>query len=285
VLALKKLAPLAGLLLLIPAACGGAERTTGKAARQEAGAASASPSAVVESVDENAQTTVRIHQLRLTAGAEKGGDRVRILVNNATPDLRVTLTGAIDQEGQSVTVCSVIDRTALAPSDRCVLPVSDRPVDLPGAPGIKGIEISLAGRSTLVDLQQVALTYTAVDRRVTFLLPNVEPAPKDASCAPLGCPSFELNPARNGKLEATASWTEPGSALLDIRTAAAPPTSAPVATPLAYKVSASSASASIDGPGSVIVAATIRSGDSTILALSNNGTGLLGTPVLEASWP
>jgi hypothetical protein len=284
-LALKKLAPLAGLLLLILAACGEGERTTGKAARQEAGAASASPSAVVESVDENAQTTVRIHQLRLTAGAEKGGDRVRILVNNATPDLRVTLTGAIDQEEHAVTICSIIDRTGLAPNDRCVLPVSDRPVDLPGAPGIRGIEISLAGRSTLVDLQQVALTYTAADRRVTFLLPNVEPAPKDASCAPLGCPSFELNPARNGKLEATASWTEPGSALLDIRTAVAPPTNGTVATPPAYKVAASSTSSSSAGPGSVTVGTTIRSGDSTILALTNNGNGVLGTPVLEAAWP
>lgn len=265
-------------------ACGG-ERTSGQAAREERGAASASPSAVVDSVDEDAQTTVRIHQLRLTAGAEKGGDRVRILVNNATPDLRVTLTGAIDQEERSVTVCSVTDRTALAPSDRCVLPVSDRAVDLPGAPGVRGIEISLAGRSKLVDLQQVALTYTAQDRRVTFLLPNVEPAPKDASCAPVGCPAFELNPARNGKLEATASWMEPGSALMDIRTAVAGPTNGTVATPLAYKVAASSASSSSDGPGTVTVGATIRSGDSSILALSNNGTGLLGTPVLEAAWP
>jgi hypothetical protein len=285
VLALKNLAAVAAFLLLNLVACGDGPRTSGKAAREESGAASASPSAVVESVDENAQTTVRIHQLRLTAGAEKGGDRVRILVNNATPDLRVTLTGAIDQEDSSVTVCSVIDRTGLAPSDRCVLPVSDRPVDLPGAPGIKGIEISLAGRSTLVDLQQVALTYTAVDHRVTFLLPNVDPAPEDASCSPLGCPSFELNPARDGKLEATASWTEPGTALLDIRTALAVPTDGTVATPPAYKVAASSTSSSSDGPGTVTVGATIRSGDTSILALTNNGNALLGTPVLEAAWP
>lgn len=271
--------------MLALAACGEGPRTSGKAAREESGAASASPSAVVESVDENAQTTVRIHRLRLSAGAEKGGDRIRILVNNATPDLRVTLTGAIDQEDNSVTVCSIIDRTGLAPSDRCVLPVSDRAVDLPGVPGIKGIEISLAGRSTLVDLQQVALTYTAVDHRVTFLLPNIDPAPKDASCAPLGCPSFELNPARDGNLEATASWTDPGSALVDIRTALAAPTNGTVVTPPAYIVAASSTAASSDGPGTVTVAATIRSGDSSILALTNNGTRLLGTPVLEATWP
>jgi hypothetical protein len=272
-------------VILTLAACSSGGPSSEKAARQESGAASASPSAVVESVDENAQATVRIHQLRLTAGAEKGGDRVRILVNNSTPDLRVTLSGAIDQEEHSVTVCSIIDRTGLAPSDRCVLPVADRAVDLPGAPGIKGIEISLAGRSTLVDLKEVALTYTAVDHHVTFLLPNIEPAPRDASCAPLGCPSFELNPARNGKLEATASWAESGSALLDIRTALAPPTNGTVATPPAYRVAASSSSASNAGPGSVTVGTTIRSGNSSVLALSNNGDGLLMTPVLEATWP
>ncbi|HEX2150256.1 MAG TPA: hypothetical protein VHI31_08820, partial [Actinomycetota bacterium] len=58
----KRLA-LVGALVLSLAACGPDQRTSGKAARQEAGAASASPSAAVGSGDEDAQTTVRIYQL------------------------------------------------------------------------------------------------------------------------------------------------------------------------------------------------------------------------------
>lgn len=281
---IKHLALIAALLLL-SASCASGERTSGSAAREESGAASASPSAVEEVVDEDAQTTVRVYQLRLSAGAEKGGDRLRILVNNAAPNLRVTLTGEIDQESRSVTICSVTDETSVPPRTRCVLPVAGRPVDLPAVPGIRGAEISLAGRSTLVDLQEIALTYTARDRRVKFLLPNLDPAPKDASCAPRGCPSFELNPARNGDLQATANWSEPGSGLLDIRTSLPAPTTGAGATPPAYKVVSSSTAASSAGPGSVTISATLISTESSILALTNNGTGLLAAPTLDAAWP
>jgi len=267
------------------AGCGPGTRTSGKAAREESGAASASPSPVEEAVDEEAQSTIRIYQLQLTTGTEKGGDRVRIMLNNAAPDLRITLTGSIDQEGRSVTVCSVTDETSLPPSTRCVLPVSGRPVDLPAVPGIRGAEISLAGRSVLVDLEEIALTYTAGDRQVKFLLPNLQPAPKDASCASRGCPSFEMNPARNGELIATAGWGEPGSALIDIRTAVPAPDIDTPATPPAYTVVSSSTSASSTGPGSVSVAATLKSRDPSILALTNNGTVALLSPVLEATWP
>lgn len=265
--------------------CGPGERTSGKAAREESGAASASPSPVEEVVDEDAQATIRIYQLQLTTGTEKGGDRVRIMVNNAAPDLRLTLTGPIDQEGRSVTVCSVTDETSLPPSTQCVLPVSGRPVDLPAAPGVRGAEISLAGRSPLVDLEEIALTYTAENREVKFLLPNLQPAPTDASCAPRGCPSFEMNPARNGELRATAGWGEPGSALVDIRTAVPAPDIDTAATPPAYTVVSSSTSASTTGPGSVSVTATLKSRESSILALTNNGTEALLFPVLEATWP
>ena len=281
----RKLLALLGALVLLLAACGPEQRTSGRAARQESGAASASPSPVAESVDEDAQTTVRIYQLRLKSGSEKGGDSVRILVNNATPDLRITLAGAIDQEANAVTVCSVPDPTSVPPSTQCVLPVADRPVDLPPGPGVRGVDISLAGRASVVDLQEIALTYTASDRRVQVFLPNLDPAPEDASCAPRGCPSFEMDPSRNGKVEAKASWNEPGSGLLDIRTAVPAPTTGTAATPPAYRVVTSSTSSSTTGPGSVSIAGTIRSGDTSILALTNNGTGPLAVPVLEATWP
>jgi hypothetical protein len=281
---LKLFALLPALALLL-AACASGERTSGSEAREESGAASASPSAVEEEVDEDAQATVRIYQLQLTTGTEKGGDRLRIMVNNATPDLRITLTGPIDQEGRSVTVCSVTDETSLPPSTQCVLPVSGRPVDLPAAPGIRGAEISLAGRSPLVDLDEIALSFTATDRRVKFLLPNLQPAPADATCAPRGCPSFEMNPARDGDLNATASWGEAGSALVDIRTAVPAPDTGTAATPPAYTVVSSATSASSAGPGSVSVGATLKAEDSSILALTNNGTGALLFPVLEATWP
>lgn len=280
----KLLALLLALALFL-AACGSGERTSGREAREESGAASASPSAVEEVVDEDAQATIRIYQLQLTTGTEKGGDRVRIMVNNTTPDLRITLTGPIDQEGRSVTVCSVTDETSLPPSTQCVLPVSGRPVDLPGAPGVKGAEISLAGRSPLVDLEEIALSYTASDGRVKFLLPNLQPAPKDATCAPRGCPSFEMNPARNGELNANLNWGEAGSAVVDIRTAIPAPDTGTAATPPAYTAVASSTSASSTGPGSVSVAATLKSRDSSLLALTNNGTTALLFPVLEATWP
>ena len=272
-------------LALVLVACGPGQRTSGKAARQESGAASASPPPVEEAADDDPQATLRIYQLQLTTGTEKGGDRVRIMVNNTAPDLRITLTGPIDQEGRSVTVCSVTDETSLPPSTQCVLPVSDRPVDLPAVAGVRGAEISLAGRSPLVDLQEIALTYTAGNREVKVLLPNLQPAPKDASCAPRGCPSFEMNPARNGELRATASWGEPGSALVDIRTAVPAPDTDTAATPPVYTVVSSSTSASSTGPGSVSVGATLKSGDSSILALTNNGTEALLFPVLEATWP
>ncbi len=244
-----------------------------------------SPTAVAESVNEDAQTTVRIHRLRLKVGAEKGGNSVRILVNPSTPNIRITLTGEIDQELKSVTVCSVTDPASVPPSRLCVLPVAGSPIDLPVAPGIRGAEISLAGRSTLVDLQEVALSYTAADRAVLFQLPNLDPAPQDAACAPRGCPSFEMNPTRSGKLEATARWEQPGSALLDVRAALPSPTDAAIPTPPAYRVVTSSGSSSDSGPGSVTVAADIRSGDSSVLALTNSGTGPLPTPLLSAAWP
>lgn len=236
-------------------------------------------------MDEDAQTTVRIHQLRLQVGEEKGSNSVRILVNPSTPNLRITLTGDIDQELKSVTVCSVADPTSIPPSTQCILPVAGRPIDLPAGPGIRGAEISLAGRSTLVDLQEVALSYTAADRMVQLRLPNLDPAPQDAACAPLGCPSFEMNPARNGKLEATARWDQPGSALLDVRAAVPAPAAATAPTPPAYRVVTSSSSSSDSGPGSVTVAATVRSGDSSVLALTNNGSVPLPSPVLQATWP
>lgn len=280
----KLLSLLLALLFLI-SGCGTGEPTSGKAAREESGAASASPPPVEDEVDEDTQATIRIYQLQLTTGTEKGGDRVRIMVNNTAPELRITLTGPIDQEGRSVTVCSVTDETSLPPSTQCVLPVSGRPVDLPAAPGVRGAEISLAGRSPLVDLGEIALTYIAEDREVKVLLPNLQPAPQDASCAPRGCPSFEMNPARNGELRATASWGEPGSALVDIRTAVPAPDTGTAATPPVYTVISSSTSASSTGPGSVSVAATINSRESSILALTNNGTGALLFPVLEATWP
>ncbi|CAN5857934.1 hypothetical protein BH23ACT12_BH23ACT12_15090 [soil metagenome] len=281
----RRFLALAALVALLLSACGDDERTGGAAARLEKGAASASPSAVAESLDEDAQTTVRIHQLRLRVGAEEGGNSVRILVNPSTPNLRITLTGDIDQDSKSVTVCSVADPISIPPSTQCVLPVAGRPVDLPARPGIRGAEISLAGRSTLVDLQEVALSYTAADRTVQFRLPNLDPAPQDAACAPLGCPSFEIYPARAGKLEATARWDQPGSALLDVRAAVFAPTGVAVPTPRAYRVVTSSSSSSDSGPGLVTIAATIRSRDSSILALTNNGSGPLQAPVLQAAWP
>ena len=94
-----------------------------------------------------------------------------------------------------------------------------------------------------------------------------------------------MDPSRNGSIEAKASWNEPGSGLLDIRTAVPAPTTGTTATPQAYRVVTSSTSSSSTGPGSVSIAGTIRSGDTSILALTNNGTGPLAVPVVEATWP
>ena len=277
---------IAGLALLI-AGCGVGQRTGGKAARQESGAvaaATATPGAAEISPEES-QATVRIHRLRLAAGGEKGGDRLRVMVASSTPQLRVTLSGNIDQEEHAVTVCSVTDETSVPPSTRCVLPVADRPVDLPAAPDVKGAEIALAGRATLVDLQEIAITYTPTDRHVRILLPNLEPMGDDPACLARGCPAFQVTPPRAGQLSAQVSWAQPGGGLLDIRTALRPPTNAASPTPPVYRVLSSSTSSSNAGPGSVSISATLVEEMDSLLAFTNNGRVPLITPVLDATWP
>ncbi len=285
-LSLGRIIALACTLALVLTACGVGQRTSGRAARQESGAASAAtPTPANASAADDAQATVRIHRLRLKTGAEKGGDRVRVMVGNASPQLRVTIAGNIDQDERAVTVCAVTDETSVPPSTRCVLPVADRPVDLPSGAGVKGAEVSLAGRSTLVDLQEIALTFTEQDRQVRLLLPNLDPPGDDPRCLAQGCPSFEMTPTRGGKLTGKASWEQPGGGLLDIRTAVPVPTAGISPTPPAYRVVSSSTSSSNTGPGSVSISATIESGQQSLLTLTNNGTGPLITPVLDATWP
>lgn len=278
---LRKSAVLLTALALLLGACG----ITRNSGRAESGAASRfTPTPAGATGAGDAPATVRIHGLRLKLGEETGGDRARVMINNSAPNLRITLTGNLDQEQQAVTVCSVSGETELPPSTQCILPVAGRPVDLPAGSNIKGVEISLAGRSTAVDLEEVAITFTAIDRRVRMLLPDLEPRGDDPVCLPKGCPSFEMTPQREGILSAQASWREPGSGLLDIRTAIPPPTGISP-TPPAFTVTSSSTSASSAGPGSVSTSAPLRSEGRSILALTNNGDTPLDSPVVEATWP
>ncbi|HEX2053158.1 MAG TPA: hypothetical protein VHJ78_05440 [Actinomycetota bacterium] len=275
------------LIILLVAACAEGTSSEPQEARQEVGALATSTPTIgrTGAPADDEPNTLHIYRLRLHVGREEGGERIRIMVNNADPQLRVTLKGNLDQDQRSVTVCAVTDETSVPPSTQCVLPVADRPVDLPAGAGVKGAEIALAGRSTLVDLEEIALTYEATDRRVRVLLPNIDPPAEDLVCLPKGCPAFQMAPARAGRLSAQASWSEPGGALLDIRTEVPAPTVAISPTPPAYRVLSSSTSSSNAGPGSVAIAATLRAEQESLLALTNNGTVPLITPVLEATWP
>lgn len=208
-----------------------------------------------------------------------------MLVNPSDGPLRVTLEGAIDQDQQSVTVCAVTDETSVPPSTQCVLPVADRPVDLPAVAGAKGVEVTLAGRATDITLDRISLSYLPVDRQVKLLLPTLDRPAADAACLPRGCPAFEMTPAQGGPLSAEASWAEPGGGILDVRTALPAPTAPVSPTPPAFRVLSSSTSSSNAGPGSVSVTATIREEQQSLLALSSSGPGPLITPVIEATWP
>lgn len=280
-----RLVGLTGLLALVLGACGANGGTSARQARQEAGAVATATPAPVGAVERDNQTTVRIHGLRLSLGDGPGADRVRVLLNNTAPNIRVTLSGNLDQELRSVTVCSVSGESDLPPSTQCVLPVSGRPVDLPAESTIKGVEISLAGRSTAVDVEEVAITFDAADRRVRFLLPDLDPATPDPACVPKGCPSFELTPARDGTISAAASWDGPGSGLIDVRTSVPPPTGTASPPPPAFRVVSSSTSASTAGPGEVAVSATVQSARRSILAFTNNGETPLRSPAVEVTWP
>ena len=273
------------LLTLAAGACGGDDTTSGAEVRQESGAAKGATAVpTAEATAGDTQATLRIYRLRLRTGPEEGGDRLRVILGNASPALRVTVTGAIDQEDNAVTVCSVADESAVPPSTQCVIPVADRPVDVPTGSDTRGVEISLSGRTTAVDLEEVAITYAAVDRKVRALLPNLDPA-TDPWCEPQGCPSFELTPRRDGEVSALATWPEPGAGLLEIKTEVPEPTTGASPSAGTYRALASSSSSSDSGPGSVSTSATITSGRPSVVAFSNKGTGFLQTPVLEAIWP
>jgi hypothetical protein len=282
---LARITALLCLILLTAGACGERERTSGSAARQESGAVKgSSPAPSGAATADDTQTTLRIYRLRLRTGSEEGGDRLRAIVGNASPALRVTVTGAIDQEENAVTLCSVTDESAVPPSTQCVLPVADRPVDLPTGSDTRGVEISLSGRTDAVDIEEVAITYAATDRKVRVLLPNLDPT-SDPWCEPQGCPSFEVTPRRDGEVSAQAAWPEPGAGLLEIKTEVPGLTTGASPSPMAYRPLASSTSSSDTGPGSVSTSATITSGRQSVVAFTNKGTGFLKTPTLEATWP
>jgi hypothetical protein len=282
----RRILALLCLLTLAMGACGGESNgTTRSEARQESGSAKGAtpvPSAPATAGDD--QTTLRIYRMRLRTGPEEGGDRLRVILGNASSALRVTVTGAIDQEDNAVTVCSVPDESAVPPSTQCVIPVADRPVDVPSGSDTRGVEISLSGRTTAVDLEEVAITYAAVDRKVRILLPNLDPT-SDPWCEPRGCPSFEVTPRGDGEVSAQASWPEPGAGLLEIRTEVPEPATGASPSPGTYRALASSTSSSDSGPGSISTSATITSGRPSVVTLSNQGTGFLKTPTLEATWP
>jgi hypothetical protein len=282
---LARIAALFCLILLTAGACGVRERTSGSAARQESGAVKgSSPAPSGAATADDTQTTLRIYKLRLRAGSEEGGDRLRVIVGNASPALRVTVTGAVDQEENAVTLCSVADESAVPPSTQCVLPVADRTVDLPTGSDTRGVEISLSGRTDAVDIEEVAITYAAADRKVRVLLPNLDPT-SDPWCERRGCPSFEVTPARDGEVSAQATWPEPGAGLLEIKTEVPGPTTGASPAPAPYRPLAASSSSSDSGPGSISTSATITSGRPSVVAFTNKGTGFLKTPILEATWP
>jgi len=279
----RKLVALATVALLVTG-CGAGP--TSRAGRQESGAAArSSPTVAPGTGDADDQVTVRVHRLRLRSGGETGGDRIRVMVGNSTPHLRVTISGPIDQGENAVTVCAVTDETSVPPGTNCVLPVAERPVDLPADPNLRGAEISIAGRPAVLDLREIAITYTAQNRQVRLLLPNLDPLTDDPGCLGLGCPAFELTPPRNGNLVGEASWDDPGGGALDIRTTAAMPSPGVSPAPPAYRVVSSSASASNSGPGSVSISSTVREDHQSLMVLTNTGEGPLLTPVLEATWP
>lgn len=265
------------VLLVVLSGCSG-ERAG------ESGAAPASPSMPAEP-EEEVQSTLRIHNLRLSAGPEAGSDRLRVLFDESTSALRVTVTGGIDQDNQSVSVCSVADETEIPPSTQCVMPADGRTVDLPAGSQIRGAEIVLAGRTTLVDITELALTFTADSRQVKVLMPNIAPSAGNTACSPDGCPALEMTLPREGVLSAEASWAEPGAGLLEILTAPLQPVTGATPETTAYTVVSSSGSSSDSGPGSVGISANIGEEESARLTLSNPGSTVLPAPVLVASWP
>ena len=101
-----------GLLL---AGCG-AGPTSGDDRQESGAAARSSPTIPADSGPAgDDQVTVRVHRLRLRSGGETGGDRIRVMVGNSTPQLRVTISGPIDQGENAVTVCAVTDETSVPP--------------------------------------------------------------------------------------------------------------------------------------------------------------------------
>lgn len=191
------------------------------------------------------------------------------------------VSGGPDLNLQSLRICSVTDATSVPASTGCVSPAPGKPAGVPSRGNLRGVEVSVAGRVPSVRIRELTVRYAAADRKVTMLLPSLEPRPSGDGCLQRGCPSFELTPRAAGSLAAQAIWPAEGSALLEIRTAI----TAPGAGLPGYRVVSSASSSSPPGPGIVATSAAIQAPTPSSLVLTNTGAASLEAPVMSATWP
>lgn len=219
-----------------------------------AGPSTTSPSPAPAPSDPPGSVTLRLSRFSLPPG---GG--MRVLVRAATPRLTVRRKGG----GGSVSVCATADAGSPVDTSRCADLGAERVVEVGSG---KGVEIRAADRG--VSVEEVAVSYVAVDRSMTL----VTPARPAGSCSVTACEAaFSLSPARAGpfSLDGRAGGGQPR---LVLEAVGAPGGGSRVL-------------ATAQGGGFLSLRATLEPSAEAVVLYREQGEGPVGALTMEILWP
>ncbi|MHB8512220.1 MAG: hypothetical protein ACYDCC_08550 [Actinomycetota bacterium] len=213
----------------------------------------------------------------LDAAGEPGNGSLKMIVDSSDAYLVVTITGLTNKNTKLCPIATLQSHDAA-----CKIPQDNRPIRIPHGRKFKGLHVLQTKGAALLD---VRVSYHPKDRKITMLLPNVNPQPGASVCKDNGCnPIFELTLRRAGTFTAVATWQGIASGTLDMETGLIAEKSYSTSGAPYHVVAKSSGNSSVHA-GRLSIKGYLDATTEAAVALRNDGARPLLSPIITISWP